>query len=296
MYVNEILSVLFDAHVEAASDVYLLPASDHYRVVVRYPGVLADVQKVPLSVGKRWINYLKYHAGMNVSEHRRVQQGAWLCPEVGCYLRLSATGDFQNAESLVVRLIAPVPALNAVTQPVVAVLVEILRQRGLMVMTGPTGSGKTTLMYQVAKVLADCRMVMTIEDPVEIHEPEFLQLQVNAAAGMTYAALLKAALRHRPDVVVIGELRDEETALAACEAALAGHIVLATLHTRGPLDVPLRMRSLGVPANLIDGALRASAQVSLEPGPPVQPRVSLWRWYDGQETAVQVEREDGHGD
>jgi competence protein ComGA len=293
---NEILSVLFDAHAESASDVYLLPSGDHYQVTVRYPGTLTESQRVPLSVGQRWINYLKYHAGMNVSEHRRVQQGAWMCHEVGCYLRLSTTGDFQNCESLVVRLIAPVPKLNTVTRPVVTALVEVLAKRGLMVMTGPTGSGKTTLMYQVAKELSSERMVMTIEDPVEIHEPNFLQLQVNAAAGMTYAALLKAALRHRPDVVIIGELRDEETARAACEAALAGHIVLATLHTRGPLDVPMRMRSLGVPINLIESALRASAQVKLVPGPPLHPDVSMWRWRNGRERPINVHREVANGD
>lgn len=266
---------------DAASDVYLFPGRGDYQVKVRTPGAISTPRRVQPADAQKWINYLKYQAGMNLSEHRRVQQGALWYGAINRFLRLSAAGDFQNRESLVIRLIAPVPDVAPQVQPVLDDLAQRVQQRGLLTVCGPTGSGKTTLLYQLAKQLAHDGVVMTIEDPVEINEPSFLQLQVNQAAGQTYASLLKAALRHRPDVVIIGELRDAETARAACEAAISGHIVLATVHTRGPADVPLRLTSLGVPESLVQGALRVAAQCQLLATTPVRPAVEVWSWQDG---------------
>ncbi|WP_263849406.1 GspE family protein [Lacticaseibacillus saniviri] len=116
---------------------------------------------------------------------------------------------------------------------------------------------------------------MTIEDPVEIAESRFLQLQVNPEAQMTYAALLKAALRHRPDVVVIGEIRDRETAQMACEAAISGHIVLATVHARSVQDVPMRLISLGVDADLVHAALIATVAIELKYEPEITPQITI---------------------
>lgn len=278
----DIETVLKDAARDDASDVYLFPGAGDYRLVVRQPGVIGKAKRIPPDEAQRWINYLKYQAGMNLAEHRRVQQGALWMGVIKRFVRLSSAGDYQNRESLVIRLIAPVPAITAETQPVIADLMQRVREKGLLTVCGPTGSGKTTLLYQLAQQLAREGVVMTIEDPVEISEPLFLQLQVNQASGQTYASLLKAALRHRPDVVIIGEIRDEETARAACEAALAGHIVLATVHTRSPRDVPARLVSLGVPATLVTDALRVAAQCQLVPTRPVRPIVEVWAWQAGK--------------
>ncbi|WP_196246211.1 ATPase, T2SS/T4P/T4SS family [Lacticaseibacillus zhaodongensis] len=268
---------------DGASDVYLLPSGDRYRQLVRTPrGVECIRADIDAETAAVWINLLKYKAGMNLSEHRRVQQGAVWLDSAGCFLRLSSAGDYQNHESLVIRIIDSVPAVNPNSEDVIAQLLDLATHKGLLAVCGPTGAGKTTLMYQLAQRLAQDRVVMTIEDPVEIAEQGFLQLQVNVAAGMTYASLLKASLRHRPDVVIIGELRDEETARAACEAALAGHIVMATVHTRSPEDVPLRLISLGVPPELVHGALRVSAQVQLHVAAAIEPLVEIWQWNNGE--------------
>lgn len=266
------------------SDLYLFPVAVGYQLLTRNPaGIHTISAEISTAQGQMWLNLLKYRAGMNLSEHRRVQQGAMFHKETKCFLRLSTVGDFQDRESLVVRIINAVPPITAASAPYIELLQRLAEQRGLLTVCGPTGAGKTTLLYQLARELATQRVVMTIEDPVEINEPRFLQLQVNHAAGMTYASLLKASLRHRPDVVIIGELRDEETARAACEAALAGHIVLATVHTGSAADVPLRLASLGVPSVLINAALRGTAQVQLHTGAAgVAPLVEIWQWQQGK--------------
>ena len=287
MRVIEIDAILTEAHAAGASDVYLFPVGRQYRLQVRYPTKITVLQAhVSLEQASVWINLLKYRAGMNLSEHRRVQQGATYHRQSKSYLRLSSAGDYQDRESLVIRIIAAVPPVLPAGEPNMRQLETLAVQRGLLTVCGPTGAGKTTLLYQLAKRLVQQRVVMTIEDPVEIDEPGFLQLQVNNAAGMTYSSLLKAALRHRPDVVIIGELRDQETGTAACEAALAGHIVLATVHTDRADEVPLRLAALGVPSKLIAGALKASAQVRLSIQDTIVPLVEIWRWQRGQGTRV----------
>jgi competence protein ComGA len=278
-----------------ASDIYLFPQRHGYQLRIRYPdGIETEGKLIPIEKATVWINLLKYRAGMNLSEHRRVQQGAVYLDAAHCYLRLSSAGDFRDGESMVIRLIAAVPPVTASGEAGMQMLQTLAEQRGLLTVCGPTGAGKTTLLYQLAQRLADDRVVMTIEDPVEITEPQFLQLQVNNAAGMTYASLLKATLRHRPDVVIIGELRDAETARAACEAALAGHIVMATVHTKSPRDVPLRLISMGVPAELVHGALHVSAQVQLDFAAEITPRLEIWRWQqgEGQRLTASLSQED----
>lgn len=265
-----------------ASDVYLLPKAADYGVFFRLPEGFVQQATVPSADAQRWINYLKYQAGMNVAEHRRVQLGALRLAEPAVALRLSTVADARGAETLVARLIYGIPPVDALSAPTVRRLAATLAQPGLLALSGATGSGKTTLLYQVAQRLAPTKMVMTIEDPVEIVHPEFLQLQVNESAQMGYAALLKAALRHRPDVLVIGEIRDGETARSACEAAISGHIVLATVHARSAQLVPLRLTSLGAPAALVAAALVASAQVTLAVVPQVHAQIDLLRWQQGE--------------
>lgn len=258
-----------------ASDVYLLPQAHTYRLAFRLPQGFSEQTQIPTATAVRWINYLKYQAGMNVAEHRRVQLGALTLAEPAVALRLSTVGDVSQQETLVVRLIYGIPPLDDAAAATIARLLPLVAARGLLALSGATGSGKTTLLYQLADALSAERMVMTIEDPVEILHPQFLQLQVNAAAEMSYAALLKAALRHRPDVLVIGEIRDGETARVACEAAISGHIVLATVHARSAALVPLRLISLGVPEALVNAAVVASVAVQLVQRPTVHAEIDV---------------------
>lgn len=278
MQMDDLLALLQQADEQRLSDIYLLPKADGYEVLLRFPTHLAKGQHLSQETGQRWLNFLKYQAGMNVAERRRVQLGALVLPQVAGYIRLSSVGDFSGRETLVLRLIHALPPVDAYTRPVVTRLLSALTQRGMLALCGATGTGKTTLLYQVATELAAESMVMTIEDPVEIIQPDFLQLQVNPAADMNYVDLLKAALRHRPDVLVIGEIRDLQTAITACEAAISGHLVLTTVHAKSAALVPLRLKALGVSPALVDAALVASAQVTLRDQPVIHPEVELITW------------------
>lgn len=271
----ELLAVFQAAQAVFASDVYFLPKPAGVSVLVRTAAGWAPGRELSAAAGASWIRALKYDAGMNVAETRRPQLGALTVAELGLTLRLSTVGDYRSQEALVARLIYGVPPLDEWTGPIVAQLVAALATRRMLALCGPTGSGKTTLLYQVATVLGADRMVMTIEDPVEIAAPAFLQLQVNPEAGMTYASLLKAALRKRPDVLVIGEIRDFETAQAACEAAISGHLVLTTVHAQTPAQVPLRLTALGVAPPLVQAALKLGAAVRLVSTPRVHPEVTV---------------------
>ena len=279
---TELLAWLTQAVSRQVSDLYLLPQEKTYRLFFRSPQGLVKQDEVPLATGERWINYLKYRSGMNVAEHRRVQLGAMVLADPSVTLRLSSVGDVNQHETLVARLIYGIPPLDDYSRQAVARLRELAQQRGLLALCGATGSGKTTLLYQLAAALPTSLMVMTIEDPVEILHPRFLQLQVNPAAEMSYAALLKAALRHRPDVLIIGEIRDTQTAQAACEAAVSGHIVLATVHAKSAALVPLRLQTLGVSAALVKAALIASAEVHLEFEPQLHAALDLVVFTEGR--------------
>jgi len=283
--VNQLLQL---AKSRQVSDIYFMPRGDQFEISFRHAAGIEQIQLLSIQTGQRWLNYLKFQAGMNVAEHRRVQAGAYQDSALGLFLRLSSVGNYQGQESLVVRLITGIPPITTQAATLFAHLRRLLNRRGLLTLSGPTGSGKTTLLYQLAQTLVPDQMVMTIEDPVEIYAPAFLQLQVNPLADMTYATLVKAALRHRPDCLIIGEIRDQETAQIACEAAISGHIVLATVHARHPLDVPLRLTGLGVAPALVNAAITATAAVSLAVSPQIHAQVDLWQWEKGVATHDQV--------
>ncbi len=135
----------------------------------------------------------------------------------------------------------------------------------MIITSGPTGSGKTTTMYKLAKYVGEKRVVMTIEDPVEVHESSFLQTQVNNEAGIDYINFLKAALRHRPDILIIGEIRDTETARLAVDAALSGHLVFATVHAKSTLQTISRLEGLHVSNNELANCLTAVSYQRLLP-------------------------------
>lgn len=216
---------------------------------------LTTVDQLTAEEGTKLITYLKYRANMAVSEHRRPQVGAvtWQVNKQTINLRFSSVGDFKGNESLVVRFIYPLAHLKShqlITHQW-SQLEQIISHRGLVLFSGPMGSGKTTTMYQLAKNFCHSQIVMTIEDPVEIQEPNFIQLQVNDRAQMNYEQLLKVGLRHRPDVFIIGEIRDAMTANMAVKAALSGHLVMATIHAQNTFGVINRMLQLDVDASYL---------------------------------------------
>ena len=255
-----------------AADLYILPYKKYYQLLITCQGQLELVKEVSPDYGQRLISFLKYQADMAVSEHRRPQLGAmeWQRgPEI-VNLRLSSVGDYQGRESLVVRFIYHLSPANyhLLFPDQWCMLKKLLKQRGLILFAGPMGSGKTTTMYQLARELSDQQVVMTIEDPVEIHEPSFTQLQVNELAGMDYQQLLRLGLRHRPDVFIIGEIRDPETATMTIRAALSGHLVLGTVHAQNVYGVGARLAQLGVPVEYLPQVLSGICYQRLLPQQP----------------------------
>ncbi|KRN98657.1 competence protein [Companilactobacillus kimchiensis] len=194
------------------------------------------------------MNYLKFNSGLDVSERRRSQKGAFnfIYQNRDIFIRISSVGDFKNRESMVVRLIYPQEFNSSVNKEIVERLLPIAQRKGMMLFSGPMGSGKTSLMYALGRQLSVNKKVMCIEDPIEIVEDNFLQLQVNAEAGMTYEELIKTSLRHRPEVLIIGEIRDSQTAKQAIQAAICGYTVMTTIHGKSKYSVIQRLRQFGI--------------------------------------------------
>ncbi|NVY97093.1 Flp pilus assembly complex ATPase component TadA [Lactobacillus sp. DCY120] len=243
-YVQQLLTFACRRQV---TDIFFLPQQQQTVIKMREMDGLHIYQIVPAAFVEGVMNYLKFTSNMDISEHRRPQVGArpFIFEGQEVNLRLSSLGDFANRESLVVRLLYPLRReIDSELQ--VKLWQSLMQQHGLILFSGPTGSGKTTAMYQLVKSYSSGKVVLTIEDPVEVIESEFLQIQVNHQAQMGYADLIKTSLRHRPDVLILGEIRDEETARMAIRAALSGHLVLSTVHARNKYAVVGRMMELGV--------------------------------------------------
>lgn len=263
----EVDKIIKAAISKRASDIFFLPQEKKYLLLFRLTNEIVEVTQYNNQDGLEIINYLKYAAHMDIAEHRRPQVGAMVFHSETeyFYLRLSSIGDFSDRESLVIRLIYQIEQSCYFIKKQLQTLKTLCRRRGLIVTSGPTGSGKTTTMYELAKEIGQEKMVMTIEDPVEVRERTFLQTQVNAEAGISYTELLKAALRHRPDILIIGEIRDKGTARLAIDAALSGHLVLATVHAKSTLQCLARLKGLGVKNDELGNCLTAVSYQRLLP-------------------------------
>ena len=268
MGVKEIVnSLLEEAILAHTSDIFFLFKQERVVVNFRTNYGVEEQTNFTKNMGKEIINFFKYAAQMDISEHRRPQVGAMTYEYKGAdyYLRLSSLGDFSDQESLVIRIIYQISDSSYFFDQQLEFLKELSKQRGLIITSGPTGSGKTTTMYKLAKYVGEKRVVMTIEDPVEVHESSFLQTQVNNEAGIDYINLLKAALRHRPDILIIGEIRDTETARLAVDAALSGHLVFSTVHAKSTLQTISRLEGLHVSNNELANCLTAVSYQRLLP-------------------------------
>lgn len=265
----QLSEIIQTAVAQQASDIYWLPTATAYQVLVQTAGELQTLMTIETAVAQQLINHIKYRSNMAISDHRRPQLGAMsvIVAEASLNLRISAVGDFLGRESLVVRLLyqSRATTLQYLIPTQRAQLQSLMAQTGLILFSGPMGAGKTSTMYDLVRQIDRQQVVMTIEDPVEIYEPSFLQLQVNPAAQMTYSELLKVGLRHHPEVFIIGEIRDAETAQIAVQAALSGHLVLSTIHARGVYGVVPRLRQLGIDAETLQQAIAAASYQRLVP-------------------------------
>ena len=260
--------LLIRAVQERATDIYFLPAKEQYHISFKTQDNTV-VDQLSSQEAHQLISYFKFQANMVMSEHRRPQTGAlhWKLFNKEVDIRLSTVGDYLGRESMVIRVIYSLNHANyqVVSPPQWLRLVNFVSGHGLVLFAGPMGSGKTTTMYKLLKETCQKQIVLTVEDPVEIEEPSFLQLQVNAQAQMTYQELLRLGLRHRPQVFMIGEIRDQTTAQIAIQAALSGHLVLSTIHAKSAQGVVPRLKQLGITDYYIDQALLGACYQRLIP-------------------------------
>jgi type II secretory ATPase GspE/PulE/Tfp pilus assembly ATPase PilB-like protein len=252
---------------EGASDVHCEPKEDALVVRFRLDGEMREHRRIPVALRDAVVARGKITGGMDITEKRLPQDGRAVMEDGGrrFHLRLS-TVPTVHGESLVVRLLdQSMPAQNFAQLGLAEAQAEALHgaltgPAGLIFLTGPTGSGKTTTLHAALHTFDHrARVIHTLEEPVEYEFPGIRQTEIRDKVGLTFAAALRSLLRQNPDVVLVGETRDAETAQLAVRAALTGHLVLSTLHTNDALAAIPRLRDLGVESFLLAAALRLVA-------------------------------------
>ena len=258
-------SMFEDATQVGASDVHIEPQESGLQIRVRVDGVLQTQTQADKRIGGALAQRLKLMAGLDISEKRLPQDGRFSVrlKDTTLDVRLS-TLPTNYGESVVMRLLnqgGGMRRLDTIGMPahMLTRFREVLsRSSGLVLVTGPTGSGKTTTLYAaLAEINAAELKVITVEDPVEYRLPGLTQVQVNDKIELTFARVLRATLRQDPDVILVGEMRDAETAEIGLRAAITGHLVLSTLHTRDAMSTPFRLLDMGVPAFMVAPSLQA---------------------------------------
>ena len=251
------MKLLETALIYDATDIHLVPTRHGYEVLFKKVSKLHKSGTLPPQLADRMISYFKFLSSLDISDKRKPQSGSFHKQMQGENLsfRVSTIPAIYFKESVVIRLqkhdrIVPLDQLCIEQEWADKLIRAASMPQGLVFLSGPTGSGKTTTMYALTAHCANelGRHVITLEDPVENNHAHLLQIQVNERAGMTYSAGLKAILRHSPDVIMIGEIRDSETAKTAVQAALTGHLVFASLHSKDPEGCFYRMMDFGVSA------------------------------------------------
>ncbi len=252
-----------EAVMEGASDIHVEPGESSIRVRYRVDGVLHEVMQLPLAVRAGLVSRIKVMAEMNIAERRRPQDGriAMVINSQPLDIRV-ATLPTPTGEAIVMRLLnreAELLTLKdlGMSPEQVAVMERFLaRPYGCILMSGPTGSGKTTALYaSLLRINEPTRKIITIEDPIEYRIPGITQMAVNPAIGLTFARLLRTVLRSDPDVVMVGEIRDPETARIAVRAALTGHLVLSSIHTNDAPSALTRLVDMEVEPYVTSSAL-----------------------------------------
>jgi general secretion pathway protein E len=259
--VDWLLQYAFD---QRASDIHMEPRRDMGNVRFRIDGILHEVYQIPSTVMMAVTSRIKILARMDISEKRKPQDGRIKTRSPsGKEIELRASSlPTAFGEKMVLRIFDPEVLVKDFKQLGFGASDEakwremISQPHGIILVTGPTGSGKTTTLYSSLKQLATPQVnVCTIEDPIELIEPTFNQMQVNAAIDLNFADGVRALLRQDPDIIMVGEIRDLETAEIAVQAALTGHLVLSTLHTNDASSAIVRLLELGVPPYLIKATL-----------------------------------------
>lgn len=255
-------NLFYEAVHNRASDIHIEPSCEHLIIRQRIDGYLIETNRIPVDDAKTIISRLKVMGQLDIGERRLPQDGAMTVQVEARTLEVRlATMPVLFGEKMVLRLLPGELAASNLTQlgmeaAKVGQVTKLLKRTGLIVVTGPTGAGKTTTLYTLLSLLDHRqRNIITLEDPIEIQLSGINQVQVHPKIGFSFAKGLRAILRQDPDILMIGEIRDQETAEIAIEAALTGHLVLTSLHTTDGSSVITRLIDMGIPAYLVASAL-----------------------------------------
>ncbi len=244
-----------------ASDIHIEPAEKEVNVRYRIDGILKDIMNLPKNIQTGIIARIKILSNLKLDEHRLPQDGRFKISSADYRIsfRVSILPTF-NGEKIVLRLLNESSKILSLEQlgfqPEILSIVKknIKKPHGIIFVTGPTGSGKTTTLYTIMNILNTPEVnISTIEDPIEYYMPRINQSQVAPKIGFTFAKALRALLRQDPNIIMVGEIRDQETAEIASHAAMTGHLVLSTLHTNDAITSLPRLIDMGVPAFLVVG-------------------------------------------
>ena len=281
---------------DRASDVHIEPQERRLRIRCRIDGILHDTFSLPLSAYMPLVSRVKILAEMNIAEQRRSQDGQFSIKvgERDVDIR-AATMETAYGERVTLRILDK--SLALFTLPELGFLPDALKKYqsmmkcpfGLILVGGPTGSGKTTTLYaSINQLDQNERNILTIEDPIEYHFRDINQTQVNPKAGITFASGLRAIMRHDPDIILVGEIRDRDTAVTAVQAALTGHLVFSSVHANDAVGVLFRLMDLGVESYLISSTLvgivaqRMVRRICAYCRAPYQPPVEEQMAYDDE--------------
>jgi type II secretory ATPase GspE/PulE/Tfp pilus assembly ATPase PilB-like protein len=262
---NRLLDMLLSASISyRVTDVHLTPSDISSRVMYRIDGILNFNHVFPISIHNRLITTIKVRSGMDISEQRKPQDGRMSFEFLGDAFDIRvSTVRTNNGENCVMRLLPSKGGMSigihelGFEKEQEELLLELFgKPYGMVLVTGPTGSGKTTTLYAALRQQdAISKNILTVEDPIEYSFSLIRQTQVNEKAGYTFGAAIRTFLRQDPDVILVGEIRDEETAILGIRAALTGHLVLSTLHTNTAIGAIARLNDLGISPLLLSNAL-----------------------------------------
>ncbi len=297
---------------DRASDIHIEPTETDVRIRYRIDGVLHEVMRTPKRAQAGLVSRLKIMADLNIAE-RRIPQDGRITAMIGgrqVDLRL-ATLPTVYGEKLVMRILDKGTALldladlGFLPETMARYETVFTKPYGTILVTGPTGSGKSTTLYATLNQLNDpAKNIVTVEDPVEYRLVGINQVQVNPKAGLSFAAALRSILRQDPDIVLVGEIRDRETAIIAMEAALTGHLVLSTLHTNDSCSTPTRLIEMGLEPYLVSSAVdcvvaqrlaRRLCERCKEAYKPTAAEIRAMGWGDDIELPKQLFRPVGCG-
>lgn len=256
-------ALLFQAVTRCASDIHFEPTENKLRVRMRIDGMLYDQEPVDHSVMHQFLSRLKVLANINIAEKRVPQDGIFRVAYQGQNIDLRvSTFPTVLGEKIVVRILDRTQQMTELgslgfSSSMLAQVVQLLKtSSGFFLVSGPTGSGKTTTLYGAINTINDPeKNIITLEDPVEYFIPGISQGQIHPDAGFTFEKGIRAVLRQDPNVIMVGEIRDKQTAGTAIEAALTGHMVLSTIHTNDAVSVVMRLMDMGIEPFLINASV-----------------------------------------